>query len=323
MSSTHRKLILVVIAAIALTTFVVGCGRNSVARVDGSKIARQEYYNRLERLPYRDPVNGRQSEAGAWVLERMITEQLILRLSEKDKVPPTEDQIDERLANAQKQPDFATNLKEAGVTKDQLREMLRIEQAAFNLQTKGVKVSDKEIKAYYEANKTTRFTDAERAFVSAIFVNSRADADKALSLLEKGVEFSTVARTLCSSPTLAAQGGRLREPIVRGDRRVPELVQNIILDTPKGKYTKLIPGDGGGFVIFKVNNHLPEKTKSLKEVEYSIRQQLMVQKGVEKKNINVEEQLAKYREKAKIEISIDRYKKQLTPQKQKNTTGEE
>lgn len=316
MGRANSRLLLAVLATVLLAIFITGCGRDTVAKVNGQKITRQEYYDRLERLPYRDPMNGRQMESGAWVLDRLVTEKLILGMAEKEKIAPTDEQIEERVANAQKQSGFAAKLKEAGFTKEQFKDLMRVEQAAFNLQTKGVKVTKEEINSYYEENKKTRFTDPEQASVAAIFVKDKADADKAMGLLDKNVEFGIVSSRLSSSPELAAQGGKLKEPIVRGDRRVPEAIQNIILSTAKNKYTKPIPGDQGGFVIFKVLSHVPEKTKKLREVEFNIRQQIMVQKGVEKKNINVEEQLGKYRESAKIVIDIDRYAKMLQPTKQ-------
>ena len=113
-----------VLATILLAVFIVGCGRDTVARVNGQKITRQEYYDRLERLPYRDPMNGRQMEAGAWVIDRLVTEKLILGMAQKEKVSPTDEQIEERVDNAQKQPGFAGELKKAGLTKDQFKDRI-------------------------------------------------------------------------------------------------------------------------------------------------------------------------------------------------------
>ena len=311
MSDTQKRALLAVAAMVVLAMLIAGCGRNVVAKVGGHKITQQEYYDRLERLPYRDVSSSKQTESGEWVLERLITEELILRLADKEKVTPTDEQIDKRLAELRKQPGFETKMKDSGFTKDQLSELIRIDEAVFNLQTKGVKVTDAEIKAYYNENKDARFTEPESSYVSAIFVNSRADADKAIKLLEKGVDFGTVCRSLCSEPSLAARDGEIEVPIVRGDdSRVSKAVQDVIFNTPVGKFTKPISGGNSGYVIFKVREHQSQKTQKLADVEYQIKQQLMIEKG-KAKNINLEDQMTEFRKSAKIEVNILRYKKQL------------
>ena len=324
MGSTQKRVLLAIIATIVLATFVVGCGRSGVVKVNGRKITRQEYNKRLERLPYRDPVSGQPMEAGAWVLQQLINEELILRLAEKERVVPTEEQIKERIADAQKQPGFAGNLKASGLTRDELRELMRVKQAAFNLQTKGVKVSDKEVKDYYEKSKEAQFTTLERVYVAAVFTKTEADAEKAMDLLDKNVEFGTVARTLSIEPNSAKQDGRLGVPITRGDQEIPESVQELLFGTPKGEYTKPIPYGEGTYVIFKILQHHPKTTEKFADVKHRINEALMLEKGGEK-NVDLGQELVKFRETAKIEVSIQRYKDLLTPKKaeEKEAEGKE
>lgn len=302
----------VFIATLVLTAFSVvlaGCGRGTVAKVNGRRISRAEYYDRLERLPFTDPRTGQRVEAGAYVLGRLIDEVLVLKLAEQEKVPPTEEQVENRTAEFQKQPAFAAGLRASGLSKDQIKELMRVDQAFFNLQTKGVKVTEEEIKEAYEANKNTQFTTPEQLEVAAIFAENKKSADRAMSMLAKGIAFGTVAREISSDRKSAENEGRLPNPIIRGDRRIPESVQNIVFNTPKGKYTQPI-FDGKGYVIFKILDHQKQTTRKLKDVRYIIWQQLMLNKGA-KKNPDVQEQLDKLRQKSDISVNIERYRRFL------------
>lgn len=327
MSSIHKRALLAIVAAAVLTTFVVGCGRGTVAKVNGRKITRQEYYKKLERTKYQSPAGGGQTiEVGVLVLQQLISEELILRLAEKENVGPTQQQVKQRVAYALKQPPIQEEMKVSGMTKDELRERMRVDQAGFNLQTRGVKVTGKEVKDFYEKYKDTQFTSPEQADVAAIFTDNKSQMDKALGLLESGVDFGTVARTFSTHPASAQQDGRLARAIMRGDQNIPESVQDLVLSTARNKYTKpILYGESGGFVIFKVLMHRPKKTQKFGEVEYFIRQRLMVEKGLEKK-IDLNQELNDYRKTAKIEISIERYKKLLVPEEEKaaekQTAGE-
>lgn len=317
MRNAPKTALLTVAAATVLATFITGCGNNSVATVDGVKISKQEYYDRLEQQPTQDPETGKRIEAGAAVLQQMVQEKLILRLAEKEKVSPTEQQIQERFDQIKKAtPNFSAKLKESGLTEDQLKRELRIERAAINLQTKGVTVSDDKVKENYDQNKNTLYTELESANVAAIFTKDKADADKAIALLNQGVTFERVAKQYSQDPQSAAQGGIMSKPIVRDPSR-PQPFQDTIMQTKVGGITKAIPLPGGtskGFVIFKVLDHKPSRVKPFSEVQSQIKEQMLTELG-QAKNPPIREQLDKFREKATIVVSIDKYKEILKPKK--------
>lgn len=315
MTSMHKRALFAIIVAVVLTTFVIGCGRGTVAKVNGRKITRQEFYTRLEHLQY----PGMPAEAGALVLEQLINEELVLRLAEKEGVPPTESQIKERLAYIQRQPGFARQLRLAGISRDQFKEILRVQQAAFNIQTKGISIPESNVRAYYDKNKDTVFTMQEHAFVAGIFTENKATAGKAMRLLDKGVDFGTVAQQLSTDRPSAEADGRLRKAISRGDPSLPKSVQDAVLSLPKGKYTQPIDGGDGGYVIFKVLEHRNKKTQSYENARFGIWQQMMGDAG--KKKTNIEQKLLKFRAGAKIDVTIDRYKEQLTPKKPEKPKG--
>jgi foldase protein PrsA len=297
-------------ALLALSAVVVGCGNSSVAKVNGQNISRADYYQRLEKLQVPSPRGG-QTEAGAVVIQRLIDESLILELAKKQKVYPTSQQIKDREAQTKSQPEVMKGLREAGVTKDQLTRMLTVEQAAFNLQTRGVTVTDKEVKSYYDKNKAAIFTQPEQASISIIVLKNKADADKANGLLSKGVDFATVARSMSMERSTAQQGGRLPRPIAKGDQSIPSSLQKAIFSTKAGSITKPLQL-GASLVIIKVDSIKPANTTPFEKVKFDIHQQLMIQKGAQKQ-IDVNSELYKFRGEAKVQVNINRYKSMFAP----------
>ena len=314
MRSIQTKVILVATGLLAVSIILTGCGRGTIAKIDGRRISKQEYYNRLERLPYRDPQTGQSMDAGQAVLAQLIDEVLLQRMAEIEKIPPTDAQINERMAQAKKAPNFATELKRSGYTQDQVKEMLRVKQALYNLQTKDVKVDPGEIKAYYKQNVAAQFTQPENVEVAAIFAKDKTTADRAMKLLAGKTEFGTVAMNLSSDKNSAASGGLLPLPISRGDRRIPVSVQNVLFATKKGAYTQPIYDNAGGWAIFKIINHNNQAVRKFDEVKYLIGQSIAVNKGLQKK-IDVQADLMKFRKKADIKVEIERYKASFAPPK--------
>jgi len=311
MGSTRKKLLLVIAAAFTFSTVLVGCGRDTVVKVNGRRISREEYYSRLEHLPYTDPTTGERMEAGNYVLLGLINEVLVVRLAEKKVVPPTEDQIREATADAERDPRFRPSMKELGFTEDQIREMVRVRQALFNLQTRGVKVTDKEVRDYYKKNKLTIFTTPEQAEAKIIIAKDRADADKAMAMLKKGMSFETVVGRISVETISASRGGYI-PAISRNEENVPKPVRDMLFKMRPNNYSQPIPYSDGQYVIFKLLQRRKERTKKFEEVQYAIRQALMTEKG-RRKNPNLEKELAEFKEKADINVSIVRYRDRLIP----------
>jgi foldase protein PrsA len=308
-----KRILLALLAMAVLAVFVVGCGEGTVAKVNGRRISKQEYYNRLERLQLPNQQGGGQSEAGAVVVRRLIDEELILELAEKNHVSPTADQIKVRMQQAQKNPQTVQLLQKSGITPEQFKQMLRVEQAAFNLQTRGVTVSDSEVREFYDKYKDKVFTTPEQAFISWIVLNTPADVDKAQSLLKRGVDFGTVAKSLSIDKATAAQDGRVPRAIFKGDAQIPEALQKAIFGIPAGTFTQPLKIQNK-YVICKVNERRPPSTRKFDDVSFDVKQNLMIQKGAQKK-IDVNKELGDYRKDAKVWVGIQRYNEAINPPK--------
>lgn len=318
MSSAGRKALVFVLAAAVIAIVVTGCGNSSVATVNGRKISRQEYCSALEQLPfYQEP----RMESGLWVLDRLVRDQLVLSLADKEKCRPTDAQVNERLAQMEKLPtymawgDYLDYARQYALTKDQIKEQVRVFQAEFNLWTRGISIPEKDLRASYEQNKLVLYTDAETAEVAMIMCKTQADADKAMELL-KTVEFATVAKRLSVEPNSAANGGRIGK-IYRDQQGWDKTALKKIFATKKGEITGpvLVSNESvKAVLIFKVIRINPAKTRKYEEVKYVIQDRMMREQGEQK--WDVQKELVKFSETAKIKINIDRYKDKLTPPKQ-------
>lgn len=282
------------------------------AMVDSESISYQEYYDRMERMPYTDPGSNQQMETGSSVIQHLIAEHLMLKLARTEGVSPTDQQLDDRLNQMVKQSGGATVedlAKRSGMSTQQLKDLMRVEQSAYNLQTKGVTVTPEDIRKYYNDNKDSQFSVAEQALLAGIFVDSKADADKAMAQLKSGAEFGSVARAMSKHPS-ASVGGKLA-PLSRGDKNIPELVQTAVFKTPQGKYTQPISTGGGGYAIFKVLQHIPKKAMNIDDVKDTITERLKLEKGIQK-NGDLGERLGNLHKSSVINVGIDRYRAAAT-----------
>lgn len=137
---------------LAIVTISAGCAQTkseTVATVNGEKITRDELADRLIK------------QSGKEVLDQMITEKLINQEAKKKGINITEAEINKKIEEVKKQfPDektFQSQLAANNLTLDNLKEQIKL-QLIIEKALKGkVKVTDKEIKSYYEENKNTFF----------------------------------------------------------------------------------------------------------------------------------------------------------------------
>ncbi|MDI6829177.1 MAG: peptidyl-prolyl cis-trans isomerase, partial [Armatimonadota bacterium] len=277
-----------------------------VAVVDGQNISSRDYYRRLERIP----VGTDASISGLSVLRDLISESLQAKLAKNENIVPTAEQIEAAWQATIKIPEVARQFKEGSIIEAEMKEMIQIQQTQYNLATKGVNVTDEEIEEYYSEHKEKEFTIPEHAVVAAIFAKNKEIADKAIQLLKEGKDFGEVAMELSDDRVSAKQGGRLRMPIVRGSKEVPEEVQEIVLSTPVDQWTDPIDAGGGEYIIFKILEKKEAVVKPIEDVRMQIRQKLMLEKGKSVNDLNrlMQEAWGK----ATIKIHLRRYQAALS-----------
>ncbi|MCX8052852.1 MAG: peptidyl-prolyl cis-trans isomerase [Armatimonadetes bacterium] len=326
MNRTRLSILMLVAVALAATT-LTGCGRRGFARVNGDKIKMQEFYKRLERATIQTP-QGPQV-AGEFIARQLIMERLIEQLAKEQNVAPTEEQINKKLDFLRKQSggDIGRVLNQMGMTLDELKRQIAVEQSYINLVTKGVSIPDERVrKAYNEAlrAKGSPFIRPEQVMLSAIITRSKDKIDKAYKLLQKGQEFGSVSRQLSDvwiKQTDGKVGWASKDGVIElvlGQKAgLPKDFAARLFSLPIGKYTPPFESvtrvnEGNRvvairqWVILKADQKRPKRITQFEEAKDRIRESLAMQEGTKKNDI--EKQIQKFVKGSDIVISAAAYK---------------
>ncbi len=147
----------------------------------------------------------------------------------------------------------------------------------------GVTAADEEIAAYYEENRA--YYKRPRAVdISQILVETEEEAGELLKRAGvKKSQFEELAREHSIGPE-AVDGGHLGV-FQRGE--LPVSFETEVFGLRKGKVSKVVHTDFG-YHIFRVNEVYPARDLSLKEVEETIRVELLRKKSDEAMKIYLE-----------------------------------
>ncbi|HSE30044.1 MAG TPA: SurA N-terminal domain-containing protein [Pyrinomonadaceae bacterium] len=241
------------------------------------------------------------AQARLSVLEKLIQREVLFQRAEREKLLPTEDQIDGAI-NQQKQStgmtseDFEKALRDQNMSMETLREEARKDLAINNLQDKyngKISISDKEVEDFYNNNRQ-QFVNARGVALAMIMVDpadnsssgisddAKNEADAKLKIdsiyqrLQSKADFATVARAKSEDINTLARGGDLgfaTEEDLKNNSFPPELVARFFGPMQVGDYTEPVRFNSGKWYIFK----LAEKrlqTENLTLESPSVRQQI-------------------------------------------------
>lgn len=285
-----------------------GCGRRGLIRVNGEKVSKEEFYTRLERVPVQT-AQGTPKPAGRYVIEQIISEKIIQQLAKEKGVAPTEEQINRKIEFVKKQSggDLNRVLAVRGMTPEDLKQQVALEQAFINLFTRGVKVSDAEIKAEYDKAlkiEQSGLKRPEQVMLALIVTKDKAKIDKAYSMLKGGQEFSAVAGAMSVMPN-AKQSGGMVGWVSRTDTRIPPQAIKALFALPIGGYTQPMKFQDD-YVILKAEKKRPPKVTKLEEVKDVIRDQIAMMKA--SKNNTLQKDIMAFTKKSDIVVNAERYK---------------
>lgn len=211
----------------------------------------------------------------------------------------TDKELDARLAKIKKETfggnekTYRAELKRLGLTEEDAREQIRdviIQEKLFEEVTKGVKVTDADVEAYYEKNKA-QFSQPATRDLRHILVKSKAKADVLYAqLTQTNADFSALAKQHSEDEGTAAQGGKYAA--VKG-QAVPEF-DKVAFELDKGEISKPVKTQFGWHIIQATGEIKDEKATPLADIEDSIRQQLLQQKQSDAMRKWVEEMEKKY-----------------------------
>lgn len=302
-----RIRLVALLALAVLASALAGCGRKGLIKVNGEKVAKEEFYSRLEQVPVQTSTGPKM--AGQYVMEQIVGEMLVAQFAKKEGVAPTEAQINKKVEAINKESggNMSKVLAQRGMTLEDLKKKIGSEQALINVITKGITIPDSDVKKAYDqalAAKNSPLKRPEQVMISAIVVAKKDKADQAYKLLTNGTDFGTVAMRMSEAPGAKESQGRLNW-LAQADSRVPKPIRDAAFSLVNGRYSKPFAA-AGGWVIVKADQKRPAKTTSFNEVKDMIKEQLAIRQGSAKAAFR--DQLRDFTKSADIVINYDRYK---------------
>jgi parvulin-like peptidyl-prolyl isomerase len=182
------------------------------------------------------------------------------------------DQIKKQYANGDEKK-FETLLAGQGLTIDIYRLQWRYQLLSNRISaevTKGVKVTDADVKKYYEANKAN-YTQVASRDVRHILVNSKKLADTIEAQLKAGGNFAKLAKKYSKDTGSAVNGGKLT---IQKGKTVPEFDKTAFA-LKTNEISAPVHTTYGWHIIQALSAVKPAQTKPLKDEEATIRQQLV------------------------------------------------
>jgi parvulin-like peptidyl-prolyl isomerase len=178
---------------------------------------------------------------------------------------------------------YKAALKQQGFTDEEVRQGIKLQlirEDVFNKVTKDVKVSDDEIKTYYEKNKQQYATPAqpESRDVRHILVKSKQKADELYAQLQADPsKFPALAKKWSTDTSSAKNGGKLPPGTAVKGRLVPEF-EKVAFAIKAHQISKPVHSQFGWHIIEAlgpVKEGTAAKPTPLAQVKEAIRQQLL------------------------------------------------
>jgi len=211
------------------------------------------------------------------VIQLLIQNQWVTGEAKQQKVKVSEAEVKKQFEQQKKQSfpkekDYQEFLKTSGFTEEDVLFRVRLEQLSNKLRekvTKGKdKVTDAQIKTYYEKNKK-RFAQPERRDLRIVLTKDKAKAETAKKALEGGQSWKSVAKKYSIDQASKNQSGELLA-VAKGQQE-PAL-DKAVFGAEKGKLTGPVKTQFGWYVF--------EVTKTTKASQQTLQQASQTIKGI-------------------------------------------
>jgi foldase protein PrsA len=310
------------VAALALGVAAAGCGgdegetadvpEGAIAVVGDREIPKSEY-DRLVAQAKKTYEARKQEFPAAGTPEfaqlrnaivRSLVEQTEFEIAAEElDVEVSDADVEKRLTELKEQffegdeKKYEAELEKQGLTDEQVRSDVRtrlLSEKVFEEVTKDVKVTDQEIKAYYDENKQQFETPASRE-VRHILVKQKARADDLYRQLQNGGNFAALAKQYSQDPASKAQGGKFT---AQQGATVPEF-DKTAFELETGELSRPVKTQFGWHIIEATAAIKPKATQELSEVESQISDQLLE----EQKNARINEWIEELRKRFEDEVA--------------------
>jgi foldase protein PrsA len=285
--------VLALVAVMLVSAFVVACGdsvpQGAVAKVGDGVVTQDQFNAIIKQAKAQAKAQGQSfpktgtadyDQYAARVVDYLVTQELINQAATGYRVNVTDKQVQKRIDQILKayggKKKVAAILKQQGMTwkdLDQLMKYQLVSQAVYNKVIKSAKVSDKQIAAYFNKNKSQYGTPESRT-TRHILVKTKAEAEQVRAQLEAGASWKDIAKQYSTDPSTKNNGGALGA--VQTGQMVPAfekaafaLKLNEISQPVKTQF---------GWHIIEVTKIVKAKKASLAKAKASIKATLLAQK---------------------------------------------
>jgi len=318
----NLKRIVALMIVLAFSIAVAGCSSKTLATVNGAKISRDDLDKRMnkEKLYLEQQGASFSGQEGQMMLaalekqtiEKMIEQTLIEQTAKDEGVYPSKSEIDKQveeiIAKFGSKAEFEAAMKQYNYTIEDIEEKVSFETAYTQLYEKvtaDVKVSEEEIKKYYDENKD-QFKDPIKIGARAILIKydnpnqttmmgqevpkvgrneekAKEIAAGIIKELDSGADFEKLAKEKSEDARSKEDGGLVKDmqgssPYAKGTVMPPEF-DEAATALKAGQYSKEPVKTATGYYVIKLESLTEEKQLSFEEAREQIEQTLpMVQK---------------------------------------------
>lgn len=225
-----RRSALLIVSFAIVALLAVGCGggmpTGAIATVGSGVITKADFdllVNRakaeakMTKQPFPALGSYAYDQYAAQAIDYLVGEKVVDQQATSWHIKITAAQVSDRIASLEKAykttAAFDAALKEQGLTRAVLPTLIRDQltsAAVYSRVTAGVKVSDAQALAYYNAHKST-FSQPEKRHLRQILVKTKAQAEKVRALLLGGASWKAVAAKYSIDSATKKLGGDLGE----------------------------------------------------------------------------------------------------------------
>jgi foldase protein PrsA len=171
---------------------------------------------------------------------------------------------------------YRKEIAKQGLTDERVREEIRsrlLSEKIYERVTSTVKVSQADIKEYYDKNKT-QFQQPESREVRHILVTKESQATDIYEQLLDGANFAALAKKFSQDTASASKGGKYTA--VKGQSVAP--FDKFVFAADTGDLSRPVKTEFGFHVIEVLSDIKPKSVTPLKEVQASVRDTLLREK---------------------------------------------
>lgn len=267
-------LLLGLLIAVGLTA--AGCARGVVAVVNGHKISEDEFITEMEKAVGKD------------VLRDLIDRQLLEDAAKKRGLVPTQQEIDEEVANIQSkvgsEAAFNRELKQRNMTLEDYRNLLKMRMIVERLCTTDVNITDADAKKFFEEHKA-QYSTPELVNYSLMVLKTKKEAEDVIAQLKKGADFAALTRQKSEDTPFKDAGGSVGwRPL---EQVQPPVLAEALASMQKGEISKPLRV-GNSYVVVRLDDRQAAKNPTFQEIKAQVIRDAKAAKGKNPQELIVE-----------------------------------